>query len=352
MNGAVGSPQVRTPEIDPAVSIAEMRVSPGIARWLKGPKADPSVRARFLLEVDGCSRNDSRVRSAVKAIGRTGWAARLLHQQWPDGHWGPPGTSGPSLYRPKFVTTHWMAMVLADLGLTRTHPRVRKAAELILDRYSRDGTRHPLDYRPGRHGEICVSGMMARALIRFGYLDHPAVQRTIDWIVRTQKSDGGWNHESSHSGTFDAWEGLAALAEIPTDERTEKVTRSIERGAEFFLRHRLMDEGRARYAPWFRIHYPNFYYYDVLVGLRVVTRLGYGTDPRTAPAFEWLRRKQLPGGQWPLDASVPDIDYVRGMYYYRDETVHPLLLEPLHGPSQWATVEALSVMRLAKKLEA
>jgi len=241
--------------------------------------------------------------------------------------------------------------VLADLGMTRTDPRIRKAAELILDRYGKDGARFPLDYRPHRGGEICVTGMITRALIQFGYFDHPAVQRTIDWIVRTQKSDGGWNHETSRRGTLDAWEGLAALAETPEKERTESMVRSIERGAEFFLRHHLMHEGRYPYAPWFRIHYPNHNYYDVLLGLRVLTRLGYGEDRRLGPALEWLERKRLSGGQWALDSSAPDLDHTLALYYYERETVHPLLLEPLHGPSQWATVEALSVLRLAHKLE-
>ncbi|MGC2205007.1 MAG: prenyltransferase/squalene oxidase repeat-containing protein [Thermoplasmata archaeon] len=221
-----------------------MRVGPRLRTWLTGPGSDPSVRARYWSEVEGCPSQDPRVQRARRSIGRTGWAAALLHQPWPDGHWGPPGNSGPELYRPKYITTHWIAAVLADLGMSRGDARVRKAAERILDRYGRDGEESPLDYRPGRGGEICVTGMVARTLIRLGYLDHPAVQRTIDWIVRTQRSDGGSNHSRSRAGTLDAWEGLAALAEVPEDRREEGVHRSIERGAEFFLRHRLLEEGK------------------------------------------------------------------------------------------------------------
>jgi hypothetical protein len=328
-----------------------MRVAPRIAKWLTGPKSDPSTRARYWLEVERRSPTESRVLAALKSIGRTGWAASLLRQQWPDGHWGPPGTSGPELYRPKYVTTHWVATVLADLGMDRTDPRVRKAAGLILDRYDQEKGNSPLDYRPGRGGEICVTGMVARTLIRFGYLDHPAVQRTIDWIVRTQKSDGGWHHSRSRVGTLDAWEGLAALAEIPEDQRNEGVCRSIENGAEFFLRRRLMEEGRERYSPWLRIHYPNHYYYDVLVGLRTLTRLGYGDDRRLTRALNWLRRKRLPGGGWALDAIIPDIEPALARDYYENETIYPMMLELLRGPSQWATVEALSVLARAKSKE-
>lgn len=315
-----------------------MRVAPRIQRWLTGPNSDPSVRVRYWLEVEGRSRQDPHVQRAVKSIGRTGWARSLLDYQWPDGHWVTPGTSARELYRPKYIVTNWHSIVLADLGMTRTSPQIRRTAELILDRWSGRG-----GDLSGRTGEICVTGNAARTLIQFGYLDHPVVRQSIDWIVRTQKSDGGWHCFPSRVGTLDGWEGLAALAEIPEDARDESVRRSIQRGAEFYLRRHLMDEGKVRYPPWFRIHYPNHYYYDLLVGLRILTRLGYGTDPRISPAIRWLQRKRRRDGTWALDAAHPDLDAALGGYALR-HIVFPMLLEPIQEPSRWATVEALSVL--------
>lgn len=283
--------------------------------------------------------SDPRVRNAVREIGRTGWAASLLEHQWPDGHWVTPGTSARELYRPKYIATNWLAIVLADLGATRSDPRVRRTAELVLDRWSARG-----GDLSGRSGEICVTGNAVRTLVRFGYLDHPAVRRSIAWIVRAQKPDGGWHCFPSRTGTLDGWEGLAALAEIPEPARDAAVRRSIERGAEFYLRHRLMEEGRGRYPPWFRIHYPNHYYYDLLVGLRILTRLGYGADPRLRPALRWLLGKRHRDGTWWLEAAHPDLDPTRTGYTLRRE-VFPMILEPLTGPSRWATVEALSILR-------
>ena len=315
-----------------------MYVSPRVRTWLTGAKSDPSVRRRYWTEVEGRPPGDARVRAATREIGRTGWAAGILSNQFPDGHWVTPGSSARELYRPKYIVTNWRAIVLADLGMDRGDPRIRRTAEILLRRWSGRG-----GDLSGRSGEICVTGNAVRTLIRFGYLDHPSVQRSVGWILRTQKPDGGWHCFPSRSGTLDGWEGLAALAEIPEASRNDPIRRSIERGAEFYLDRHLMNEGRARYPPWFRIHYPNHYYYDLLVGLRVLTRLGYGSDPRLRPALRWLRSKRRPDGTWALDADHPDLDARLGGYAISGP-VYPFRLEPPDEPSRWATVEALSVL--------
>ena len=315
-----------------------MRIPSRLRTWLTGRNSDPSVRFRYWTEVQGCTTRDPRVLAARRAIGRTGWAAGLLEHQFPDGHWVTPGSSGSELYRPKYIVSNWRFIVLSDLGMTREDARVKRLAELILRRWSGRG-----GDLSGQTGEICVTGNAVRSLIRFGYFDHPVVQRSIDWIVRTQKRDGGWHCFPSRTGTLDGWEGLAALAEIPEENRSDSVRHSIERGAEFYLARHLMDEGTTEYPPWFRIHYPNHYYYDILVGLRVLARLGYGSDPRLKPALRWLLDKRRRDGTWALDADHPDLDSERGGYTVGGP-VYPLRLEPPDEPSRWATVEALSVL--------
>ncbi|MFZ0891454.1 MAG: hypothetical protein WAN77_03475, partial [Thermoplasmata archaeon] len=217
-----------------------MRVDPRIRSWLIGRKSDPSVRLRFLTDVDGKKPTDAGVRKAKESIGQTGWASWLLGFQHPDGHWVTPGTSTRELMRPRFLSTFWIANVLADLGMERSDPRIGKTAELIL------GLQEQFLADPG--SDHCIGANLTRALIQFGYLDHSVVQRSLEWLIRTQKSDGGWHCFPSHSGTLDCWEGLAAFAAIPEDSRDDATPRALERNVEFYLKRGLMKEGNGRYA--------------------------------------------------------------------------------------------------------
>lgn len=314
-----------------------MRIAASLSRWLLGPDSDPSVRSRALVEVLGATPTDPRVHSAQRSIGRTGWAAAILREQLSDGQWATPGSSAGELYRPKYIATNWRMLVLADLGLTRADPRVEKMTRLVLRRWG--GPRGSLG---GRYSEVCVTGNALRAFLRFGYAGEPEVGRMLRWLLRAQKSDGGWHCFPSRHGTLDAWEGLAALAYLPATKRSPSVERAIERGAEFYLERRLSREGPTRYEPWYRIHYPNHYYYDLLIGLDMLTRLGYGADPRLSPAIRWLTGRRDAGGRWPLDASHPDLPPTER--YSPRPPYYPFVLEPPGRPSRWATVSALAVL--------
>lgn len=289
------------------------------------------------MEVAGASERDPRVLRARKEIGRTGWAATLLERQLPAGQWVTPGTSARELYVPKYIATNWCMLVLSDLGLTRRDPRIRRMVELIVRRWG--GPRGDLG---GRSSEVCILGNTLRALLRFGYDDHPVVSRMLRWLIRHQKSDGGWHCFPSRRGTLDGWEGLYALAFLPDSMRTPALDRAIARGAEFYLARRLSREGAGRYEPWFRTHYPTHYYYDVLVGLDLLTRLGYGADRRLAPALRWLTDRRDAQGRWNLDAAHPDLPptdryRVRAPYF-------PFVIEPPGAPSRWVTMTALAVL--------
>ena len=307
--------------------------------WLLEPD-QPAARHRALVALMGRPEADEDVRKARAEIPERGWAADILRDQRPDGFW----ESRDDLYRPKYTATIWKLIVLAELGLTADDARVRRACELFLQEYARsDGG---FDSPGSTRSELCLTGNLARTLVLCGYAEDGRVKAAFDWLVKNQMDDGGWHcfYEMAFGkGTLDAWEGLSAFAALPRSNWTRRMKRSVERGAEFYLKKGLFRQGRQRYAPWFRFHYPVHYYYDVLVGLDVLTRLGYGDDERLDPALALLEEKRGPDGTWVLEAVHPDLG--AGAGYRLNKSVTPLALEAKGRPSKWITITCLQVRK-------
>jgi hypothetical protein len=268
------------------------------------------------------------------AIPKRGWAYNILKTQKPDGHW----QSTDSLYHPKYTATNWISIILSDLGMTRENRGVRLAADLFFKQW--------LALPSGDNifnDEVCIVGNAARMLTRFGYGDDFKVRKLFDRLVEDQKDDGGWHCFESRTGTLDGWEALAAFSVLPKSKRTRGIRNSIERGSEFYLEKRLLNEGKRKYLPWFRFHYPNHYYYDILVGLDVITKLGYGDDKRLKPALKLLNEKRQRDGTWLLDKVHPDLG--PGAQYSLRKKATPFALEKPGRPSKWITLTALRVIK-------
>ncbi len=313
-----------------------------VLEWLL-EEDQPSVRYYALTDLLGRRDDDSDVRAARAQISRVGWAHDMLQQQRPAGFWErrAPKTLREwfsFLYFPEYRTTIWRAIVLADLGLTSSHPRIRRLAERIFEYKLQLSS--PFNFF---HEEVCAVGNVARTLTRFGYGEDRRVRMLFDWMLDDQRENGGWNCRQNAPGTLDCWEALAAFAAVPTTKRSARMKRAISRGAEFYLERSLFREGH-RYPPWFRFHYPTHYFYDLLVGLDVLTRLGYGGDRRLRPALAVLQRKRRSDGRWLLDKVHPDFGAATQIDLH-GKKIKPLVLEPAGQPSKWITLQALRVLR-------
>ncbi len=306
----------------------------------------PSVRYHTLVDLLGRKEADPDVREARSRIPRVGWAQDLLRTQKPEGYWEAhePRTirEWVSFLRfPTFQSSIWKGMVLSDLGLTAADPRIQKFVDRVFQYLL------PLSSPLNLYTEeVCIVGNVARMLTRFGYREDRRVQKLYSWMLEDQREDGGWNCAAGKPGTLDCWEALAAFEAVPKAKRTPAMERAISHGAEFYLERKLFEEGR-RYAPWFRFHYPTHYYYDVLVGLDVLTGLGYAGDHRLEPALQVLREKRRRDGTWGLDRVHPDEGTRRGSGGAA-RNVRPLALERAGEPSTWITLSALRILERVK----
>ncbi len=303
----------------------------------------PSVRYFALTELLGRAEDDPEVRDAHSQVPRAGWARDVLATQKPKGHWEPHEPRDVRewvsfLRFPLYDSSIWKGLVLSDLGLTAADPRIRRLADLVFEYKLRLSSEVNLFTE-----EVCIVGNVARMMTRFGYGEDRRVRKLFEWMIEDQREDGGWNCATGRPGTLDCWEALAAFAAVPRANRTAAMERAVSRGAEFYLERKLFVEGR-RYAPWFRFHYPTHYFYDVLVGLDVLTRLGFGGDSRLQPALQVLQDKRRADGTWALERVHPDEEPARAGGS-GSRRARSFSLEREGEPSQWITLTALRVLK-------
>jgi hypothetical protein len=298
----------------------------------------PAIRYRTLTDLLGRPGSNPEVRAARNLLGTVGWGASILAAQNSEGTW----LSDEDYYLPKYLSTNWQLLVLADLGLTREDPRVARAATRWMERCAtKDGG---FEGNGGRVGHLCITGNTVRALIQFGYQDEPAVRAGLEWLVQHAAKLGGWSCFGS-GRNLDSWEGLAAFAAYPRSRWTPEMRTVVASAAEFFLERELHRQGE-RYEPWYRFHYPVHYYYDLLVGLDLLTSLGYAGDPRLAYALDHLRSRRDRSGRWNLDAAHPDLEGGAAAWYEAHPKRRPtaVALETVGAPSKMVTLTARKVL--------
>ncbi len=322
--------------------------------WLLEPD-NPSVRYFTLVDLLDRPSDDPAVLEARDRIADSGPVPKILQDQRSGGYWDKP----EDFYvRAKYRGTVWQIIALAELGADGRDPRVRAAADFILDR-----SQHPESggfafhgLGPGAGGDPrdvipCLTGNMVWSLVRFGYVDDPRVLRGLEWIARYQRFDDGggavpagwpydahercWGRHTCHMGVVKA---LKALAEarpehLPVGARSARAS-AVARGADYLLRHhvykRSHDLGQVSKAEWLRFGFPRMWDTDVLEILGILTRLGY-RDERMGEAVDLLRAKRDEQARWKLERSYNGRARVR--------------IESLGQSSKWVTLHALTVLR-------
>ena len=332
-----------------------------IDRLLRSP--EPSIRWKTRVHVLGESPRSKALRELGEEIRSSPRVRALLAA---GGTLGRPETRRRVYY--KWQGLHWVLASLADIGYPRgdksLHPIRDRVVDLWLGpQYFReyDAKTQEAAYKGGAVPRVdgryrrCGSqqGNALYSIVTLGIADERAdalAERLMHW----QWPDGGWNCDrdpaadtSSFNETLTPMLGLDAYAR---ERRSAKAKAAARRASEVFLVRRLFKrrrDGRIMHPDFVALHYPLYWHYDVLGGLKAMARIGRIRDVRCRDALELLEEKRLPDGGWPAEKK-----------HYRAASrtfkAHHENVDwggtSRRRMNEWVTVDALAVLAAAGRL--
>ena len=313
--------------------------------WLLEPDPDnPGVRFFALRDILERGEDDEEVRLALAQVMRTGPVPAILDAQYPGGYWMKPGPG----YTPKYRSTAWQVLFLAQLGADGKDERIGQAVEHVFAHLQTANGSFAVRGNPGTSIH-CLWGNMVRALINLGYLGDERLESAIDSLARSVTGNGyEWYRKGGVqgpgfpcSGNYDlpcGWGAVRALwglVRVPPRARSQAVNDAIEATAEFLLS---FDIALAAYpfkdrisSSWFKFGYPLGYVTDVLLNLEALVVAGCGADPRLGAAIDLVLSRQDSGGRWTMEYSL------NGKMWADVETKG--------APSKWVTLRALRMLK-------
>jgi hypothetical protein len=321
--------------------------------WLLETES-PGVRYLALRDLLDRPENDSELRAARAAAHKKGPIATILAAMDKTGYWVEPGPG----YNPKYRSTVWAVILLAQLGAQRAEDkRIACACAYLLDQALTAGGQFTASGAPSGTAD-CLQGNLCWALLELG-CDDPRLETAFEWLARSVTGDGIAPAENrpatvryyagkcgptfacgSNNKLPCAWGAakvMLALGKWPQNRRTPLIERAIQHGVDFLLS---VDPAQADYPSgfsskpsrnWWKFGFPVFYVTDLLQIVEALVRLGYGGDPRLSRAIAVIRDKQDAAGRWPLE------------YDYTGKTwVH---FGAKQQPNKWVTLRALRVLK-------
>lgn len=309
---------------------------------------EPSVRFKVLVNVLDESLESSEIKQLQDEIQASPRVGELLTERDEDGN---------IPYHPyaKWYGAHWVLADLADIGYPPGDKSLRPLRERVytwLFGQSHQSGIKTINDRVRR----CASqeGNAVYYLLSLGLADERTdelARRLVEW----QWPDGGWNCDKNPEAINSSFmESLIPLRALASHARATGCYRSqaaAERAAEIFLKRRLykrQSNGRVINYDFVKLHYPCYWHYDILFGLKVLAEAGFIGDERCTDALDLLESKRLPDGGWPAEKK-----------YYRvtGKRTTGLSRADWGGTSkrhinEWVTADALYVLRAAGRLEA
>lgn len=341
-----------------------MNVDSVVEQLLNSP--EPSIRWKVTTGVLGEPPDSPAVKSLQSEIRNSIRVRALLSHRIGRGHRAGQLEPVGDVYA-KWQGAHWVLSHLADIGYPSGDESLFPIRDQLLDCWLEDQyfkdfeaksksqayTRRGVPVMQGRHRR-CASqhGNALWSTLRLGLADD-RTEQLAERLLHWQWPDGGWNCDknpnadsSSFMETIYPMRALSLFARITGDQNCHD---AAERAARIFLDRSLYkrrSDGGVIRPEFTKLHYPLYWRYDFLGGLKAIAETGFIDDPACIPALDLLEEMQLPDGGWPALAK----------YYKFSPELKPGSDSVDWGGTskrrmnEWVTSDALTVLKAAGRL--
>lgn len=263
--------------------------------------AQPAIHYKFLANILRLPPGDERLSAARQAVSASYLARELLAERDSDGRI-------PLHPYQKWCGAHWVLATLADLGYPAGDEALKPLMEQVYDWLL--GQQHS-DSIPTIRGLVRQHASMESnalyASLTLGLADQRS-QELAERLMSWQWPDGGWNCDKRPAVVISSFHEslipLRALSLYARESGDARAAQAAERSTEIFLKRQLylrQQDGSLMDPHFLNLHYPSYWHYDILSGLKVMAEAGFIGDPRCTAALDWLESRRLPGGGFPSD---------------------------------------------------
>ena len=322
---------------------------------------EPSIRWKTRVHALGESERRAPVREIQAEIRESPRVRALLSRRNSRGRL----VHGRNVYS-KWRGAHWVLATLADLGYPRGDASLLPVRDQLMEMWlgetyttefeapskAASYKGHGVPIMEGRHRRCASQQSNALFSILTLGLEDERCEQLVDLLLHWQWPDGGWNCDrkpaATNSSFMESIIPLRALGLVGRSGRAD-ARAAAARAAEIFLERDLFrrrSDDRVMRAEFAKLHYPLYWHYDVLGGLKVMAEAGFIDDPRCKRALDLLESKRLPNGGFPAEAKY----YTTGQK--ASGNVEWVDWGGTGGKREnaWVTVDALTVLRAAGRL--
>jgi len=276
---------------------------------------EPAIRFKIRTGYLGEAPNSKTIKSLRNEVRDSPLVASLFQRR------GKECKIRGSVYA-KWQGAHWIMATLADIGYPTGDKSLLPIRDQLQEHWldeqfyqefeaetkAKAYSRHGVPVMQGRHRRCASQHSNALwSILKLGIANertHDFVERLLHW----QWPDGGWNCDKNpkacHSSFMESILPMRSLAYYGKLHDHKRALEAAKSAADVFLkRHmylRQSDESVIR-GEFAELHYPLYWHYDILQGLKVMAESGFISDKRCKTALDLLASKRLPDGGWPAE---------------------------------------------------